>query len=127
MNGIEKIRAELKAASRVPWEREVTRRPTQHVCGDCGRTHDTKTYEDVVTRTVQTVQDDLLYPDEVCTVYSDEDATLIANAPTYLAALCDVAEAAQKVVDGWGPGIRTWDEFVAASNDLKAALTELDQ
>lgn len=103
MTAIDQIRKELDAATPGPWE--VATGPK---LGWVAQINDLWVVHDV---------------EEAGPV--EADATLIAHAPTYLAALCDVAEAAQAMVDAIDekPSL----EWIAYASSLNDALGKIPQ
>jgi hypothetical protein len=112
---IEQIRAELDAATPGPWE---VVEPESHGPGieAPGANESIVVYSDDPEGGVET---------------GLADATLIAHAPTYLASLLDVAEAAQRFMDAadlrLGQGDAYFDTYHDARHDLYQALAVIPQ
>lgn len=114
--GVAKIRAELKAATPGPWYPNLNDLPLRDVLSDA---------------------DD----EQICDDATPANARLIANAPTYLAALCDVVERlcnalrfAEGELERWGWGDMRYGaqrkqepSVVTALEIVRAALAEVSK
>lgn len=102
---IAQIRAELEAATPGPWSW-------------MGGNPEYDEYEALEGPTARVLGSEVAHAFHTC--LSEADATLIANAPTYLSALLDVAEAAQRV--GQTHGTRC-----GCDREVREALARLNE